>query len=72
MKILFIGDIVGEPGRKAVEVLVPRIKKRESVEFVIANGENVAGGSGITPKLVEALLGSAIDSEPGRRIGSTR
>jgi metallophosphoesterase (TIGR00282 family) len=61
MRILFIGDIVGEPGRKAVENLVPRIKKRESVDFVIANGENVAGGSGLTPKLVKELLGAGVD-----------
>jgi metallophosphoesterase (TIGR00282 family) len=61
MKILFIGDIVGEPGRRAVEVLVPKIKKREDVEFVIANGENVAGGSGITPKLAEELLDHGVD-----------
>lgn len=56
MKILFIGDIVGEPGRRAVEELVPKIKKREGVEFVIANGENVAGGSGITPALADELF----------------
>jgi len=61
MKILFIGDIVGEPGRRAVEVLVPKIKKREGVEFVIANGENVAGGSGITPRLAKDLLDSGVD-----------
>lgn len=62
MKILFIGDIVGEPGRKAVETLVPRIKKREGVEFVIANGENVAGGSGITPSLTRELCDHGIDA----------
>jgi len=61
MKILFIGDIVGEPGRKAVENIVPRIKKRDSIGFVIANGENVAGGSGLTPKLVKELLGAGVD-----------
>lgn len=61
MKILFIGDIVGEPGRRAVERLVPRIRKREGVEFVIANGENVAAGSGVTPSLVKELLLSGVD-----------
>ncbi len=61
MKILFIGDIVGEPGRKAVEVLVPRIKKREGIEFVIGNGENSAAGSGITPGLAGELYGYGID-----------
>ena len=56
MRILFIGDIVGEPGRRAVGIIVPRIKKRSGVEFVIANGENSAGGSGITPTIVAGLL----------------
>ena len=50
MKILFIGDIVGSPGRKAVRELLPKIKEREKVNFVIANAENAAGGSGITQR----------------------
>ena len=61
MKILFIGDIVGEPGRRAVRELLPKIRKRESVDFVVANGENVAGGSGITPQLAKELFGYDID-----------
>jgi len=61
MKILFIGDIVGEPGRRAVKELVPKIKRRDDVEFVIANGENIAGGSGITPALAEEILGGGVD-----------
>jgi metallophosphoesterase (TIGR00282 family) len=61
MRVLFIGDIVGEPGRRAVVELVPKIKKREDVEFVVANGENVAGGSGITPKLARELTGAGVD-----------
>ncbi len=61
MKILFIGDIVGEPGRRAVKELLPKIVKREKVDFVIANGENVAGGSGITPPLAEELFGYGVD-----------
>lgn len=61
MRILFIGDIVGEPGRHAVRELVPKIQKREKVDFVIANGENVAGGSGITPPLADELFGYGID-----------
>ena len=61
MKILFIGDIVGEPGRRAVKELVPKIKKKQGVEFVVANGENAAGGSGITPQLVDELLGYGVD-----------
>lgn len=61
MKILFIGDIVGEPGRRAVEELLPGIKKSNDVEFVIGNGENVAGGSGITPALADELFEAGID-----------
>ncbi|MFH1189086.1 MAG: TIGR00282 family metallophosphoesterase [Candidatus Omnitrophota bacterium] len=61
MNILFIGDIVGSPGRRAVEALVPRIRKREGINFVIANGENVAAGSGVTPALADELFGYGID-----------
>lgn len=61
MRILFIGDIVGEPGRKAMKELLPKIVKREKVDFVIANGENAAGGSGITPMLVDELLSYGVD-----------
>lgn len=56
MKILFIGDIVGEPGRHAVRELVPKIVKRSDIDIVIANGENIAAGSGLTPSLVEDLF----------------
>ena len=61
VKILFIGDIVGEPGRRAVEKLLPKIKKREGVEFVVANAENVAGGSGVTPALADELFDHGVD-----------
>jgi len=61
MKILFIGDIVGSPGRKAVKELVPRVRKRDKAGFVIANGENAAGGSGLTPRIAEELLDCGID-----------
>lgn len=61
MKILFIGDIVGEPGRHAVKELLPKIRNKHSVEFVIANAENVAGGSGVTPALADELFGYGID-----------
>ncbi len=61
MKILFIGDVVGAPGRSALEALVPKIKKREGIDFVIANGENVAAGSGVTPALAAELFGYGAD-----------
>jgi hypothetical protein len=61
MKILFIGDIVGSPGREAVRELIPVIKEREKVNFIIANGENAAGGSGLTPAITEELLSYGIN-----------
>jgi len=61
MRILFIGDIVGEPGRRAVRELVPKIVKKERIDFIVANGENAAGGSGITPALVDELLNCGVD-----------
>ena len=61
MKILFIGDIVGEPGRRVIRELLPGIKKANDIEFVVGNGENVAGGSGITPSLADELFDSGLD-----------
>ncbi|MBN2397876.1 MAG: TIGR00282 family metallophosphoesterase [Deltaproteobacteria bacterium] len=60
MKILFIGDIVGKPGRKAVRSLLPGIVGRYGVDVVIANCENAAGGFGVTRKVVDELYGSEI------------
>jgi len=56
LKILFLGDVVGEPGRRAVIDLVPVLKKEYELDFVIVNGENSAGGRGITPKITIDLL----------------
>jgi len=61
VKILFIGDIVGEPGRKAVRVLVPRLKLSMGLDVVIANGENSAGGSGITPDTACEIFAAGVD-----------
>lgn len=61
MKILFIGDIVGEPGRRAVKTLVPVLRERHGLHAVVANGENSAGGSGITPKIAEELFAAGVD-----------
>ena len=60
MKILFIGDIVGSPGREAVKTLLPGLKREYGLDFVIANAENAAGGSGITPKIAVELFDSGI------------
>lgn len=56
VRILFLGDIVGEPGRKAVIEHLADIKIAEQIDFIIVNGENTAGGRGITPKISIDLL----------------
>ncbi len=61
MKLLFIGDIVGQPGRRAVAELLPKLREQHSLDFVIANGENSAGGSGITPKTAEEIFSAGVD-----------
>lgn len=61
MNILFIGDIVGNPGRDAVKILLPKIKAEEKVEFTVANAENAAGGAGLTPNVADELLEMGID-----------
>jgi len=55
---MFIGDIVGQPGRRAVRALVPALRARHAIDVVIANGENAAGGSGITLKTAEEIFGA--------------
>jgi metallophosphoesterase (TIGR00282 family) len=55
-RILFLGDIVGEPGRRAVINSLPRVKEERGIDFIIVNGENSAGGRGITPKISIDLL----------------
>ncbi|MFH1776006.1 MAG: TIGR00282 family metallophosphoesterase [Candidatus Omnitrophota bacterium] len=61
MKILVIGDIVGSPGRKAVQDLLPHIVKENQIEFCIANGENAAGGSGITLSVADELFAAGVN-----------
>ncbi len=56
MRILFLGDIVGEPGRKAVTHHLASIKRDHNIDFTIVNGENSAGGKGITPKIARELF----------------
>ncbi|MGA0900428.1 MAG: TIGR00282 family metallophosphoesterase [Luteolibacter sp.] len=56
IRILFLGDVVGEPGRSTVIEQLPVLKEREQVDFIIVNGENAAGGRGITPKIAIDLL----------------
>lgn len=61
MRILAIGDVVGRPGRRALELLLPRLKSELCVDFVIANGENIAGGIGLTPDTAQEVLESGVD-----------
>lgn len=61
MKVLMIGDIVGKPGRKCVRDLLPQIKVNYNIDFVIANGENAAGGRGITREISDKLFSYGID-----------
>jgi metallophosphoesterase (TIGR00282 family) len=60
LRILFLGDIVGEPGRRAVIESLPRLKKEREIDFVIVNGENAANGRGITPKIAIDLLRAGV------------
>jgi metallophosphoesterase (TIGR00282 family) len=62
VKFLFIGDIVGQPGRRAVQALVPELRRIHALDFVIANGENSAGGSGITPKTAQEIFFAGVDA----------
>ncbi len=61
VKILFIGDIVGEPGRRAVKQLVPHLRKQYDLDIVVANGENAAGGSGITGNTAADIFSAGVN-----------
>ncbi len=61
MKLLFIADIVGQPGRRAVKELLPQLRQEHGVGVVVANGENAAGGSGITGKTAEEIFAAGVD-----------
>ena len=73
IKILFIGDVVGKAGRCAIEKLVPALLNANSIDACIANGENAAGGTGITQKISNQLFSSGIDIiTSGNHIWSNR
>ena len=61
MRVLFLGDIFGRPGRHAVGKWLGRFRARESIDFVIANAENAAGGKGITVEILHELLDMGIE-----------
>jgi metallophosphoesterase (TIGR00282 family) len=60
LTVLFLGDIVGEPGRSAVIGRLPQLKEKHALDFIIVNGENAAGGRGITGKITIELLRAGV------------
>ena len=61
MRVLFIGDICGRPGRDGLAQAMPELRRRHEPDLVIANGENSAGGLGITPKTARAIFDAGVD-----------
>jgi metallophosphoesterase (TIGR00282 family) len=61
LRALMIGDVIGKPGRLAVEALLPGLRASRAIDFVTANGENLAGGMGLTTSTAEALLAAGVD-----------
>lgn len=61
MKILFVGDIIGRPGRRALRELLGRVVEEYQIDFTIANGENAAGGMGITPAIAMEIFEMGVD-----------
>jgi 2',3'-cyclic-nucleotide 2'-phosphodiesterase len=61
INIIFAGDVVGEPGRRAIRELLPKLREEHQAEFCVVNGENSAGGAGITPKIFSELREAGAD-----------
>ena len=61
MRLLFCGDIVGRAGRDVIVERLPALKRDHTIDFVVANGENAAGGFGITKKICDDLYASGVD-----------
>ena len=62
MKVLFIGDVVGGPGRRGLKAAMPGLRERHRPDLVIVNGENSAGGMGITEKTAKAIFDAGADA----------
>lgn len=62
LKLLFIGDVVGRPGRELIQERLVRIRQDHAIDFVIANAENAAAGAGITGSIAKSLLESGVDA----------
>ncbi|HLF79225.1 MAG TPA: TIGR00282 family metallophosphoesterase [Dehalococcoidia bacterium] len=61
MRILFIGDVVGSPGRKALSVMLPSLRRELSIDVIIANGENAAAGRGLTQRTAREMFNAGVD-----------
>lgn len=61
-KILFIGDVVAEPGRRALATVLPRLREEHEPDFIVVNGENAAGGMGINPKTADEIFELGADA----------
>jgi metallophosphoesterase (TIGR00282 family) len=61
MRLLFLGDVVGRPGRRALATVLPRLQGEAAIDFVIANGENASNGKGINPRGAEELRDAGVD-----------
>lgn len=61
MKVLFVGDIVGSLGREALKLMLPYYRERYTTDFIIVNGENAAGGKGITQKIANEMFSWGVD-----------
>ena len=62
VNILFVGDVVGGIGKRTLFALLPELRETHAVDFVVVNGENAAGGVGITPKVADELFGAGVDA----------
>lgn len=60
-RVLMIGDVIGKPGRQALEQALPGLRDERRIDFVTANGENLAGGMGLTPATAELLFATGVD-----------
>jgi calcineurin-like phosphoesterase len=65
VRILILGDIVGKPGRRAAQALLPELRRKHRIDFTVANVENAAGGFGVTPDIAEELHAMGIDVMTG-------
>lgn len=61
MRVLFVGDIVGRPGKHACSQIIPRLVREREIDFVVANAENAAAGSGLTPQMFRKLRHQGVD-----------